>query len=453
MHHEISHKGRMETLTLLNNKGIVMKKLVAALALLPTLGFASDFHPNRLIVKMKPGMKVPSLKYVEKTKNLFGNVYVVHTSKLEQTYEQLQSNPALEYVQKDFKNKQKELATKVADPGMDMFAIRSSFNDPKVGKQWTFKSASRNGISVTDAYKSRRTQPRETIIVAVVDTGVDYKHEDLKDVMWTNPGEIAGNGIDDDGNGYIDDIHGINTLVRDSQGNATVDMMDKHNHGTHVAGSIGATQNNNKGIAGIASNVQIMGIRTVPNAGDELDVDVVEAFIYAAKNGAKIINCSFGKSRNEGGMAVSDAIDFIGKEYGTLVVAAAGNSTQNIDKTLTYPASFQNDNLLVVASTGSWGNMSYFSNYGKKNVDVAAPGSSVYSTVRGGYSSMSGTSMASPNTAGLAAEVLSHFPDLTPVELKKVIMDSVTVKSGWSNKIQSSGRIDLKKALNHASSL
>lgn len=431
-----------------------MKKLVATMAtILPLLGLASDFHPNRLIIKLKPGMTIPSIRHVEKTRNLFGDVYVVRTAKLNETYNELKNHPSLEYVQKDFKNKRKELAKVVADPAPEMFAINSSFNDPKLGKQWTFLSASRNGISVTDAYKSRRTQARETIIVAVVDTGVDYKHEDLKDVMWSNPGEIAGNGIDDDGNGYIDDIHGINTLVRDGQGNATVDMMDKHNHGTHVAGSIGATQNNRKGIAGIASNVKIMGIRTVPNAGDELDVDVVEAFIYAAKNGAKIINCSFGKSRNEGGMAVSDAIDFIGKEYGTLVVAAAGNSTSNIDNNLTYPASFQNDNLLVVASTGSWGNMSYFSNYGKKNVDVAAPGSSVYSTVRGGYSSMSGTSMASSNTAGLAAEVLSHFPELSPVQLKDVIMKSVTKKSAWSNKLRSSGRIDLQKALNYAQQL
>lgn len=430
-----------------------MNKLVATFsAFLPLLGFATDFHPDRLIVKVKPGMQVPGFEHIETTRNLYGNVYVIKTSELQKTYEQLQKHPALEYVAKDYKSRPRELAKVVAETTLkEQFTINSSFNDPKVGKQWTFRSADRNGISVSDAYKSNSTQPRETIIVAVVDTGVDYNHEDLKDVMWINPGEIAGNGIDDDGNGYVDDIHGINTLVRDSQGNATADMMDTHNHGTHVAGSIGATQNNNKGIAGIASNVQIMGIRTVPNGGDETDVDVVEAFIYAAKNGAKIINCSFGKDRNEGGMAVSDAIDFIGQEYGTLVVAAAGNSSRNIDNSPTYPASFQNDNLLVVASTGSWGNMSYFSNYGIKNVDVASPGSDVYSTIRNNrYASMSGTSMASPNTAGLAAEVLSHFPELGPVELKQVIMDSVTPVSRFSSKVGAGGRIDLKRALSHA---
>ena len=281
-----------------------------------------------------------------------------------------------------------------------------------------------------------------------MDTGVDYNHEDLKNVMWTNPGEIAGNGIDDDGNGYVDDIHGINTLVRDQDGQATSDMYDTHSHGTHVSGSIAAEQNNGKGIAGIASRVKIMGIRTVPNSGDELDVDVVEAFIYAAKNGAKIINCSFGKSKNEGGQAVSEAIDYIGKNYGTLVIAAAGNDSKNIDRRLTYPASFQNDNLLVVASTTKHGRMSYFSNFGLKNVDVAAPGSGVHSTVPGNrYASYSGTSMAAPNTSGLAAEVWAHFPELGPLAIKKILMKSVTKISRFSTKIKSGGRIDLEKAL------
>jgi subtilisin family serine protease len=231
-------------------------------------------------------------------------------------------------------------------------------------------------------------------------------------------------------------------------------MRDTHSHGTHVSGSIGATQNNGKGVAGIASNVKIMGIRTVPNSSDELDVDVIEAFLYAAKMGAKIINCSFGKNKNEGGMAVSETIEHIRDEYGVLVVAAAGNSSRSIDSRLTYPASFPNDNLLVVASTSSNGRFSYFSNYGFKNVDVAAPGSGILSTTPNNrYSSMSGTSMASPNTAGVAAEVLSHFPNLSPVELKKVLMDSVTKSSRYRGKTVSEGRVDLQKALELASKL
>ena len=425
--------------------------ILATITLTMNISFADNFHPNRLMVKVKTGETLPTSPFITKAKVLFGNVYVLYTNDLEKLNIELSNHPAIAIVEKDYKANKRELAKLVPTLISDKDLEAGPFNDPKISKQWTFKNATNNGISVSSSYLNRRTSPRKEIIVAVVDTGVDYNHQDLKNVMWTNPGEIAGNGIDDDGNGHIDDIHGINTLVRDANGNATMDMMDGHSHGTHVSGSIGAEQNNNIGIAGIASNVRIMGIRTVPNSSDELDVDVVEAFVYAAKNGARIINCSFGKARNEGGMIVSEAIEFIGKTYGTLVVAAAGNDSRNIDTRATYPATFQNETLLVVASTSSRGGMSYFSNYGIKNVDVAAPGSGIYSTVPGNkYSSMSGTSMASPNTAGLAAEVLAHFPDLSPVELKKVLMDSVTKVSRFSTKVMSGGRIDLEKALDLA---
>jgi len=422
--------------------------------LLVSLSANADFHPNRLIVKMIKG--TPKSDLITKSKNLFGNMYVVHTNNLEKLEAELESESNVQYVQRDFKSPKAELpkAIPALPIDWDMTKSNGQFNDPRLSRQWTFKNSEEGGISVTRAYQTRRSQPREEIIVAVVDTGVDYNHEDLKDVMWTNPGEIAGNGIDDDGNGYIDDIHGINTLVRDSNGDATVDMRDTHSHGTHVSGSIGATQNNGKGVAGVAGTVKIMGIRTVPNSSDELDVDVIEAFLYAAKMGAKVINCSFGKDRNEGGMAVSETIEHIRDEYGVLVVAAAGNSSRNIDRRPTYPASFPNDNLLVVASTSSSGRLSYFSNYGTTGVDVAAPGSGILSTTPNNrYSSMSGTSMASPNTAGVAAEVFSHFPDLTPVQLRQVLMDSATKSSRYSGKVASGGRVDLEKALELAAKL
>lgn len=422
--------------------------------LLVSLSANADFHPNRLIVKMIKG--TPKSDLITQSKNLFGNMYVVYTNNLEELASQLETEANVQYVQRDYKSPKSELpkAIPALPQDWDITKGNGQFNDPRLSRQWTFNNSEDGGISVTRAYQTRRTQPREEIIVAVVDTGVDYNHEDLKDVMWTNPGEIAGNGIDDDGNGYIDDIHGINTLVRDSNGNATVDMRDTHSHGTHVSGSIGATQNNGKGVAGVASNVKIMGIRTVPNSSDELDVDVIEAFLYAAKMGAKVINCSFGKDRNEGGMAVSETIEHIRDEYGVLVVVAAGNSSRNIDRRPTYPASFPNDNLLVVASTSSSGRLSYFSNYGSTGVDVAAPGSGILSTTPNNrYSSMSGTSMASPNTAGVAAEVLSHFPDLSPVELKKVLMDSATKSSRYRGKVVSEGRVDLQKALELAAKL
>ena len=315
------------------------------------------------------------------------------------------------------------------------------------------------GVRTEETYVTFGQPVSEDIIVAVVDSGVDVNHEDLQGKIWTNAGEIADNGIDDDNNGYIDDIHGINTLVRDGAGRATMNTMAGHWHGTHVAGTIAATQNNGIGIAGVASNVKIMAIRTVPDDSDELDSNIVEAYLYAAKNGARVINCSFGKAVNEGGMVVRDTINEIGKKYNVLVIASAGNdssgpfSWHNNDNSPKYPASFDSESLLVIASTTSSGSMSGFSNIGPKTVDLAAPGSNIYSTLNGNkYGMASGTSMASPNTSGVAAMVLGFYPKLSATELKSVLMKSSTPVAAFKAQIVSGGRVNLKAALAKAKS-
>jgi subtilisin family serine protease len=428
-----------------------MKMLLILLSFLSLSTYANEnYSTDRIIVKVKEDIRYLDHQLIQSHKNLFGKVFVIYTQDVEGLVKDLKSDPNVEYVEKDYKGTKNKLAEKDFLPwdleGLD----KSPFNDPYVGRQWTLFDANKSGISINGYYSSRNTKAPTEIIVAVVDTGVDIEHEDLP--IWINENEIPNNGLDDDDNGYVDDIYGINTLIRDKMGNATMDISDTHGHGTHVAGSIGAIQNNSTGIVGNASNVKIMGIRTVPGRGDEKDVDVIEAFMYAAKNGAKIINCSFGKRVNEGGQAVSEAMELIGKEYGVLVVAAAGNSSQDIDRYKAYPASFENENLLVVASTTRRGGMSGFSNYGLKSVDVAAPGSGIYSSLPGNkYTSMSGTSMASPNTAGVAAEVLARFPMLTPVELKVVLMKSAVPVKSFSSRIASGGRVDLIRAIEMAS--
>ena len=430
-----------------------MKTLaIALLGLTVSTGTFADVSPTEIVVKLKAGSKLPKLQHVKGIKNLFGNVFIIHTDGSESVYSALKKSSAVVSVERNYKAQKSALPS---PQQLDMKSLDSNlageFNDPQVGRIWSFQDAAKYGVSVNSAYRQYGTQSTKEIIVAIVDTGIDTNHEDLKDVLWKNENEIAGNGIDDDQNGYVDDVFGINTLVRDSQGRATGNNRDTHSHGTHVAGTIGAKQNNGIGIAGIASNVKLMGIRTVPNNSDETDVDVAEAFIYAAKNGARIINCSFGKGSNEGGSLIPDTLKHIQDEYGVLVVAAAGNDSSDIDRRPTYPASHKNDNLLIVASTASSGGMSGFSNYGKISVDVAAPGSSIFSTTPGNrYESMSGTSMASPTTAGVAAEVLSHFPNLSPLQLKEVLMNSVTKVDRFKDKMISGGRIDLLKALEYA---
>lgn len=407
------------------------------------------FDNSRLFIKVKPGEMLPKSKLIKSIKHLFGEHYLVQTSDAVALEQELEQNLNVLRTEKNYYAGAQKLPEVEFNKGNEPLGNFAAFNDPQVGRIWAFDDASNNGVSVNKSYLSPLGTQKDEIIVAVVDTGVDYNHEDLKNVMWKNTKEIANNGIDDDNNGYVDDIFGIDTLTRDANGNATGDPMASHAHGTHVSGTIAAEQNNNTGIAGIADKAKIMAIRTVPDNADETDADVVESFLYAAKNGAKLINCSFGKKHNEGGMIVNDTINHIGKTYGVLVFAAAGNDYgRNIDTTPAYPASFDSDYLLVVASTTKNGGLSWFSNIGPKSVDVAAPGSNVYSTMPGNaYGDMSGTSMATPTTVGVAAEVLSHFPELGPLQLKKALMNGVTQVKSFKGKMVTGGRVDLYNSL------
>lgn len=428
----------------------MMKKTLLSLCIFSSSMLMANTAQDILIVKIKAGTKLPKISTRAQIQNLFETTYVFRTNNLSALKKELRKKVIFEYMENSYRSQKTKLPEPQAMKEIINFGSNDYFNDPKVNQIWSFADASKYGVSVNAAYRVHAQSSTTPVIVAVVDTGVDYNHEDLKEVMWTNTNEIPNNNTDDDGNGYVDDVYGINTLKRDTQGKATGNPMDTHSHGTHVSGTIAAKQNNNIGIAGIASNVKIMAIKTVPNNGDETDVDVAESFLYAAKNGARLINCSFGKSANEGGNLIPDTIRHIGEKYGTLVVAAAGNDSADIDKRPTYPASHKNENLLIIASTSNSGGLSYFSNFGKSSVDLAAPGSSIFSTVPGNkYSSMSGTSMATPTTVGVLAEILSHHPDLTPVELKKIAMDNVTKVSSFKGKMIAEGRIDLLKALDN----
>ncbi|MCW3118241.1 MAG: peptidase, partial [Chitinophagaceae bacterium] len=461
------------------------------------------------------------------------------------------------------------------------------------------------GISLDKAYEfiQSRKLKSKTVIVAAIDSGVDTTHEDLKTILWTNPGEIPGNGIDDDKNGYIDDVHGWNFAggrdgrnVKDNSGESVrfyyqykdkflgltdssslskedkelyamwqkakrdvgevdpekylnlmllksvfndafsgdsiikkalnrenytgtdvrdmkpADLMEKkarekilrlyfglqpsvnledsskelydelreqieseekkneakqkaptdyraeivkdnYNdfndrfygnndvmantamHGTHVSGIIGALRDNGTGAKGVADNVKIMMIRAIPD-GDEYDKDVALGIRYAVDNGAQVINMSFGKYLSPQKQWVDDAVQYA-ESKGVLLVAAAGNEKKDVDTLPHYPSPYLKsdgrkvNNWITVGASGdpkAGGLVAYFSNYGKKDVDVFAPGVKIYSSVPGGntYASLSGTSMASPVVAGVAALILEYFPDLSAAQVKWVIEKSVT---------------------------
>ncbi|HUC81459.1 MAG TPA: S8 family peptidase [Flavisolibacter sp.] len=454
------------------------------------------------------------------------------------------------------------------------------------------------GISADKAYQFLKGKKSQTVVVAVIDSGIDTTHEDLKPVLWTNPKEIPGNGIDDDNNGYIDDVHGWNFLggkdgrnvgkdsyeaarvyhrykakfenVRDASalsaeeqdlfrmwakakndvtkgadmssivmikriygeikkgdsiiakdlgksvysvkdlqaynpefkeaqafknilvGTATsnnnnTDITNRNlldeieselakaeavntpppnfrgdivkddesniddrgygnndimaigaDHGTHVSGIIAAYRGNKKGVDGVADNVRIMTLRAVPD-GDEHDKDIALAIRYAVDNGAKVINMSFGKGVSPEKTWVDEAVKYA-ESKGVLLVHAAGNDAANIDTAWNFPTPvFKKDgyrapNWITVGASGAQkaNLVANFSNYGKQEVDVFAPGVNIYSSIPGGntYANFSGTSMASPVVAGVAALILQYYPKFTPQQVKMIIEQSAVPVSG-----------------------
>ncbi|MFB2934684.1 S8 family peptidase [Aerosakkonemataceae cyanobacterium BLCC-F154] len=266
-----------------------------------------------------------------------------------------------------------------------------------------------------DAIKAPETWSKgytgQGIVVAVVDSGVDYKHSDLDGNIWVNPREIAGNQKDDDGNGYIDDIRGWDFVTDDN------DPMDLDGHGTHVAGTI-AAEKNGFGATGVAPNAKIMPIRVLDGSGNGSVMDVAAGIRYAADNGAKVINLSLGGPY--GTAAEASAIKYAA-EKGAVVVSAAGNERQLQPG---YPARYASHFGIAVGAVNRNNQKASFSDLaGTLPLDyVDAPGVSIYSTFLGNsYRNMSGTSMASPHIAGVAALVLSANPNLTPVQVENIL--------------------------------
>ncbi|MBU4580801.1 MAG: S8 family serine peptidase [Proteobacteria bacterium] len=245
-------------------------------------------------------------------------------------------------------------------------------NDPYADLQWGLAN-----IHAGEAWDITPGKP--AVVIAVIDTGVDYQHPDLRGNIWINAAEIPGNGIDDDGNGYVDDIRGWDFAGNDAINPvADNDPMDVDGHGTHIAGIIAASGNNGLGIAGINWQARIMPLKVqADNSNSFLEFAIIEAIQYAIDQGAKIVNSSFGGSA---GSAEEEGAFTALKDAGVLAVCAAGNSTQNTDVTANYPAGYPLDNIISVAASGSDDKLASFSNWGPTSVDLMAPGVSIYST-------------------------------------------------------------------------
>jgi len=290
-----------------------------------------------------------------------------------------------------------------------------------------------------------------TQIVVVIDTGVDYTHPDLAANMWQNPGEIAGNGFDDDGNGYIDDIFGINAIK--NSGNP----MDDHGHGTHVAGIIGAKGNNGRGIAGVSWESKIIGAKFLDSNGSGSTANAIKAVNYAtalkrAGRNVVVMNNSWGgpSYSSELAAAIADS-----SAAGILFVAAAGNNASNNDTTPQYPANYTSGNVISVASIESTTALSSFSNYGEQFVHIAAPGGSIASTmISNGYVYMSGTSMAAPQVSGVALLAQARCAGtLSMTLLRSAVVNTGTVLAPLAGKVASASMVNGAEAIRIAAQL
>ena len=310
-----------------------------------------------------------------------------------------------------------------------------AMNDPDLAKQWAHEV-----VHSAEAWDLNAGS--ENVIVAILDSGVDYDHPDLAANMWKNPGEIEENGIDDDGDGYVDDVYGWNFVADNNRPLAD----DKSTHGTHVAGTVGAVGGNGVGIAGHSPRVKLMALKFLGSNGSGFKSDAIRGIDYAIRHGAKIINNSWGSS--ERSQALSDAIERA-RAAGVLFVAAAGNAGLSNDRFAHYPSNYPHDNVVRVAASDKSDRLASFSNYGTKSVDLAAPGLNIYSTRSGGrYLTLSGTSMATPLVSGVLATMLAERPDLHYTQLIGALLQSVDAVPALKGKVMSGGRVNAYQALN-----
>jgi subtilisin family serine protease len=305
-----------------------------------------------------------------------------------------------------------EVVPPIADPD-----LKNTYGITKIGSE--------------EAWKLHRGE--KNIIVADIDTGIDYNHDDLAFNVWRNPNPSNKN-----------DIVGFDFVHNDGL------PYDDNEHGTHTAGTIGATGGNGIGISGVAQKTSIMAVKFLSGEGSGTTADAIRAIDYAVEHGAKVLSNSWGGQGDPDNQALKDSIERA-KAKDVLFIAAAGNEgTDNDGSNPAYPAAFDSDNLIAVAATDEKDTLTYFSNYGKKTTHLAAPGSRIYSTIPGNkYRKLSGTSMACPHVAGAAALLWSKHPDWNYKKVKEVLLKTVDSISSLSEKTVSGGRLNIFKALNY----
>lgn len=310
--------------------------------------------------------------------------------------------------------------------------------DPSLSAQWNLAA-----IDAAEAWQT--TTGSRSVVVAIVDSGIDFSHPDLAANIWTNPREVAGNGRDDDGNGYVDDVHGWDFVDNDNT------PQDGFWHGTHVAGIIGAVGNNGIGVSGVSQQVSILPLRFHDNSGIGYTGAAASALNYVTRlklAGVPIVatNISWG-----GGTSVSLSLQTALQAQanaGITVVVAAGNNGSDNDAVPRYPSSYAFDNIIAVAGSDGSDNLLGFSNYGATSVDIAAPGAGILSTLLGGgYGAISGTSMAAPHVTGTVALMAAVRPNATVAQIRTALLGSAEAVPALAGKVATGGRLNAFAAL------
>ncbi len=428
-----------------------------------TIQVTEDYAPDRLIVRYKPEavkrqsgfMSVQAMANAEagsrvvcdlSTSGAVGmQVVQVTGTSLSRAMEVYKTNPDVLYVEPDYRISLSPIEKTSTSAPVQAQGLRAAGtgwpNDPGYTQLWGLENTGQTpfygkpGADIKAPLAWGATTGSSSVVIALIDTGVDYTHPDLSSNIWQNPGEYL-NGADDDGNGYIDDIRGWNFVSKNN------DPMDDNGHGTHCAGTMAAVGNNGIGVTGVTWNAKIMPLKFLDSKGSGYTSDAISAILYATQKGVPLISCSFsGPGESQ---ALKEAID----SSSALFICAAGNAGANSDITPQYPAGYPSSQIISVAASTYQDTLASFSNYGVSSVDIAAPGVSIYSTTKsGGYSYLNGTSMAVPYVTGTAALLKARNPSISTAQMKSKILGSCDVLASLSGKVATGGRLNAAKAL------
>jgi hypothetical protein len=385
---------------------------------------------GELLIKFRPTARASERALIRSSLNAqplhnFGFIGVEHVKirgiSVEAALARYKNHPHVEYVEPNY-----ELRADVVP------------NDPRFPDLYGMRNTGQTGGTAGADIKAPLAWDQfvgdPNIKIGVIDTGVDYNHPDLAANVWTNPGEIPGNGIDDEGNGYVDDVHGYDFANNDG------DPFDDNGHGSHVSGTIAGVGNNNVGVVGVNWQAKIVGIKFLSAGGSGSTAGAIQSVNYAIAVGVRLTSNSWGG----GGFsqALLDAINAAGAA-GQLFIAAAGNSSANTDVLPHYPSSYATPYIVAVAATDHNDNLASFSNFGATTVDLAAPGVAILSTTPGNtYQSFSGTSMATPHVAGVAALAMGRFPNVPALQIKNLILTAADVKPQLAGKCLTGARLN-----------